>query len=324
MPKEKKKNKMRIRMGRIVTAMIGIVVVMMTVDSIKRDFFKVNSNGKITVDGNFSIKPNDPPANIASTNGKREESAVGLEDTEMEGFTKYEVAATELSRGYLVPSTAEKPAMPAENQRTVDLSQYKNEFYSISGSQMSLNEEAAEALNRLMADYHTATELNDFVVYGTTNTYTADGSVCPRAFSENAAGNSVDLAILGYESLITYDGMDSQSWVIENCGKYGFIVRYPEGKSTVTNQEFCPWHLVYVGQPHAEIMSRQKLCLEEYVGMLKGYTVESPLIYPAESGNYTIYFEPASGDITPVRVPIGGGYSISGNNSDGFIVTARK
>ncbi len=321
MPKEKKKKKVRIRMGRIVAAMIGIVVVMMTVDSIRRDFFKVDSAGKIKVDGTFTIKPNDPPANVASTDGK-EETAVGLDTAEMEGFTKYEVAASELSRGKLVPATAEKPALPAENQRVVDLSQYKNEFYSIAGSEMSLNEEAAEALNRLMADYYAATELNDFVVYGTTNTYTADGSVCPRAFPDSAAGNSVDLAILGYESLITYDGMDSQGWVIENCSKYGFIVRYPQGKSTVTGQEFCPWHLVYVGAPHAEIMARQNLCLEEYVGMLKDYTAEAPLIYPTESGNYTIYFEPAGGDITPVRVPIGGGYSVSGNNSDGFIVTS--
>ena len=305
MPKEKKKKKVRIRMGRIVAAMIGIVVVMMTVDSIRRDFFKVDSAGKIKVDGTFTIKPNDPPANVASTDGK-EETAVGLDTAEMEGFTKYEVAASELSRGKLVPATAEKPALPAENQRVVDLSQYKNEFYSIAGSEMSLNEEAAEALNRLMADYYAATELNDFVVYGTTNTYTADGSVCPRAFPDSSAGNSVDLAILGYESLITYDGMDSQGWVIENCSKYGFIVRYPQGKSTVTGQEFCPWHLG----------------LEEYVGMLKDYTAEAPLIYPTESGNYTIYFEPAGGDITPVRVPIGGGYSVSGNNSDGFIVTS--
>lgn len=93
-------------MGRIVAAMIGIVVVMMTVDSIRRDFFKVDSAGKIKVDGTFTIKPNDPPANVASTDGK-EETAVGLDTAEMEGFTKYEVAASELSRGKLVPATAE-------------------------------------------------------------------------------------------------------------------------------------------------------------------------------------------------------------------------
>lgn len=321
MPEAKKKKKMRLRMGRIVVAMIGIVVVMMTVDSIRRDFFKVDSSGRITVNGSFTIKPNDPPANTASTKGG-EEGLIGLDEPEMEGFTKYEVASSELSRGYLVPATVESPAMPAENIKKVNLNEYKNEFYSIAGSDMMLNEEAAEALNRLMADYHTATELNDFVVYGTTDTYTADGSVCPRAFPDSAAANSVDLAILGYESLISYDGMDSQSWVVENCCKYGFIVRYPEGKSTLTGQEYCPWHLVYVGAPHAEIMAQKNLCLEEYVGMLKGYTAESPLVYPTESGTYTIYFEPASGDITPVRVPIGGGYSVSGNNSDGFIITS--
>lgn len=321
MPVEKKKKKVRIKMGRIVVAMIGIVGVIMIFDNIRRDFFKTDSHVKITVNGTFTIKPSDPPANIASTKGN-EETSIGFDESEMEGFTKYEIAASELSRGYLVPATAESPAMPADNVKKVNLNECKNEFYSIAGSDMPLNEVAAEALNRLMTDYHTATELGDFVVYGTTNTYTADGSVCPRAFPDSAAGNSVDLAILGYESLISYDGMDSQSWIIENCYKYGFIVRYPEGKSTVTEQEFCPWHLVYVGAPHAEIMAQKNLCLEEYVGMLKGYTAESPLIYPTESGNYTIYYEPANGDVTPVRVPIAGGYSISGNNSDGFIITS--
>ena len=50
-------------------------------------------------------------------------------------------------------------------------------------------------------------------------------------------------------------------WVEKNCYKYGFVVRYPKGKSKIT--EYEPWHLRYVGLSKAKYLYENHLTLEE-------------------------------------------------------------
>lgn len=56
---------------------------------------------------------------------------------------------------------------------------------------------------------------------------------------------------------------------LANIAKYGFILRYPKGKETVTSISFEPWHFRYVGTPHSEIMAQQGWVLEEYIDFLE-------------------------------------------------------
>ena len=51
----------------------------------------------------------------------------------------------------------------------------------------------------------------------------------------------------------------------ERAAEYGFILRYPAGKESVTGIAHEPWHFRYVGAPHAEVMTEKGLCLEEYL-----------------------------------------------------------
>ena len=54
------------------------------------------------------------------------------------------------------------------------------------------------------------------------------------------------------------------AWLAENAYKFGFILRYPQGKTEVTGTGYEPWHYRYVGVDAAcEIYERQ-ICLEEY------------------------------------------------------------
>ena len=53
--------------------------------------------------------------------------------------------------------------------------------------------------------------------------------------------------------------------VHEHLSEYGFILRYPEGKEQITEYSFEPWHIRYVGNPHATIIMKQNLALEEYL-----------------------------------------------------------
>lgn len=58
-------------------------------------------------------------------------------------------------------------------------------------------------------------------------------------------------------------------WLIENCASFGFILRYPEEKVTITKINFEPWHYRYVGSDNAKYMKEKGICLEEYIAELK-------------------------------------------------------
>lgn len=57
-------------------------------------------------------------------------------------------------------------------------------------------------------------------------------------------------------------------WLSEHCWDYGFIVRYPEGKTDVTGIIYEPWHFRYVGNELAAQLHETGLCMEEYMQML--------------------------------------------------------
>ncbi|MGL5540631.1 MAG: M15 family metallopeptidase, partial [Erysipelotrichaceae bacterium] len=58
------------------------------------------------------------------------------------------------------------------------------------------------------------------------------------------------------------------AWLQENAASYGFIERYPNGKTHITGYVFEPWHYRYVGVLHAQAMKAKALTLEEYLGVV--------------------------------------------------------
>lgn len=85
--------------------------------------------------------------------------------------------------------------------------------------------------------------------------------------SEHQTGLAVDLNTITQSFGRTKEGR----WVAEHCHEYGFIIRYPEGKSHITGYCFEPWHLRYVGIDAATEIARSGLCLEEYYGITSFY-----------------------------------------------------
>lgn len=53
-------------------------------------------------------------------------------------------------------------------------------------------------------------------------------------------------------------------WMAENCHRYGFIIRYLDGKEDITGIMYEPWHLRYVGTEVATYMKENNLTLEEF------------------------------------------------------------
>lgn len=57
---------------------------------------------------------------------------------------------------------------------------------------------------------------------------------------------------------------EEAQWMAAHCAEYGFILRYPEDKVDVTEINYEPWHLRYVGNPVATYIMDNGLCLEEF------------------------------------------------------------
>lgn len=57
-------------------------------------------------------------------------------------------------------------------------------------------------------------------------------------------------------------------WLAANSYKYGFIVRYPDGKEPITGYQYEPWHMRYVGKELAlEMHNTGITTLEEFFGL---------------------------------------------------------
>lgn len=85
--------------------------------------------------------------------------------------------------------------------------------------------------------------------------------------SEHQTGLAYDLNDLDWNFGETPEGI----WVAENCYKYGFILRYPEGKEEITGYKYEPWHIRYVGVEKATEIYESGLCLEEFLNITSVY-----------------------------------------------------
>ncbi|MEG1409382.1 MAG: M15 family metallopeptidase [Terrisporobacter sp.] len=54
-------------------------------------------------------------------------------------------------------------------------------------------------------------------------------------------------------------------WLANNAHKFGFILRYPEGKEDITGYNYEPWHVRYVGKVVAAEIYKNNWTLEEYL-----------------------------------------------------------
>ena len=82
----------------------------------------------------------------------------------------------------------------------------------------------------------------------------------PPGCSEHQLGLAADLR--GEQ-----DEEGTRAWLASHAWEYGFILRYPEGKESVTGHPFVPEHFRYVGRDAAKQIHELNITLEEYVSM---------------------------------------------------------
>lgn len=104
----------------------------------------------------------------------------------------------------------------------------------------------------------------------------ADRYSARPGFSEHQTGLTMDFSPIE-ESFAT---SAASAWLTENAYKYGWVLRYPAPKESVTGYMYEPWHWRYVGVTVAtDMRSKGISTLEEYFDVEGGgYKEEDPIV----------------------------------------------
>ena len=188
-----------------------------------------------------------------------------------------------------------------------------------------LETEALSALNAMMYKHY---EFDDVATFAISSAY--------RTLEDQAALNSSVLPghsdhHTGYCVAIQYSdrsNLENDHWIYQNCYKFGFVIRYPEGKESFTGVSDYKHCLRYVGVAHATYMYQNNLCMEEYLDKLKSQynSYDNRLsILAADGYVYEVYYVEASdSEVTTFYRPTKNYEStVSGDNRSGFIVTVK-
>ncbi|MBD7946130.1 M15 family metallopeptidase [Psychrobacillus sp. Sa2BUA9] len=98
----------------------------------------------------------------------------------------------------------------------------------------------------------------------------ADRYSARPGYSEHQTGLAFDIGELHFEQHFARESFGETpagQWLAANAHKYGFIMRYPNGKEKITGYMFEPWHFRYVGVDHATKIYEANTTLEEYLGI---------------------------------------------------------
>ena len=94
--------------------------------------------------------------------------------------------------------------------------------------------------------------------------------VLPPGTSEHQTGLSADITDIYYEFKTHHiENTETFKWLNEHCQDYGFILRYPKDKESITKVIYEPWHFRYVGVEVAKYIKEHNLCFEEFLDLLK-------------------------------------------------------
>lgn len=159
-----------------------------------------------------------------------------------------------------------------------------NVEFATSAEQNLLKKEAAIALEKMFEaaktegvylfarsgyrSFQTQVQLyNDYVsTYGKEQ---ADFFSARAGHSEHQTGLAIDVtsSYVNYQLDNNFHLTVEGKWIQENAHRFGFIVRYGQGKEALTGFQYEPWHLRYVGVEVATEISNNNWLLEDYLLM---------------------------------------------------------
>lgn len=248
------------------------------------------------------------------------------------------LVSTLLQRAYTFPETEDDLTALYGN---------KSASYRISGTALRLKKTVVSALNEMFDAYFAETGNRDYQITQGYRTYDEQKSIYDSyqeiygpeqgallaalpGYSEHHTGYAFDMNVytadgVSYSLASAGEANPIYAWIYDNAAKYGFVLRYPEEKTSVTGITNEPWHFRYVGRGHAAYMHENDLTLEEYIALLYKYPADGKhLTFSYDGTQYEVFYAEATGEETEIEVPSGASYTVSGNNWDGFIITITR
>ncbi len=193
--------------------------------------------------------------------------------------------------------------------------------YGLSGAGLTMYGDAMRAIDSWLVWFNETMPSNGLCIesaYCTSQDVSVD-----RKPADLHSGFSVKLMMLKTQYNLADDEF---SPLREQSHIYGIIQRFPEDKQTYTGSDVDYSVYRYVGLAHSDYIQRYKLSLEEYVDKIKTEKViEFKSRFEANTA-YVVYYVPVSDQSNSTEIPLPNGgenYQISGDGSDGFIVTVK-
>ncbi len=112
-------------------------------------------------------------------------------------------------------------------------------------------------------DYKSQKEIYDYRK-STQGERKADQTVARPGHSEHQTGLVIDLSSKNAPTDEEFKESEAYKWLKENAYQYGFIERYPEGKTYITGYSPESWHWRYVGIEAATTMHKENITYDEY------------------------------------------------------------
>lgn len=91
----------------------------------------------------------------------------------------------------------------------------------------------------------------------------ADAYAARAGSSEHETGYAIDVADY-YDTNDSFKETEAYQWMLNNSYKYGYILRYPEGKEEITGYSYESWHYRYVGIEIATEIHERNITFDEY------------------------------------------------------------
>ena len=180
-----------------------------------------------------------------------------------------------VNRVYLLPSDYIPPNLVVPNVKF---------SFTYSSDKRKLRKVAADALERLfqagekehvelycVCGYRSyARQIQIYDINIDTRVQAATDAVSAKpGSSEHQTGLTIDVSARSVNFRLDQSFGDTTEgqWLAKNAHLYGFIIRYPYGKTEITGYSYEPWHIRFVGKTVATYLYENKLTLEEYYGV---------------------------------------------------------
>lgn len=178
-----------------------------------------------------------------------------------------------------IPSDPNNIKVLANKKRPLEPLTYAPKDLVHIGSGQSMRSEAAQAFKELSnagaasgVNFHPVSGYRSYnqqaatynhwrATYGQQH---ADSVSAAPGTSEHQLGLAVDVSDGICNLRRCFATTNAGQWVARNAHKYGFVIRYPDGKTDITGYWYEPWHLRYVGTELARELTSKGLTLEEY------------------------------------------------------------